>query len=162
MLHTALRVRGPCSRLHGEVSAQYQRLLGESLLALLQRSVDVVRAAESWRAAADSEGAKLLKVRDELRTVPEAFVWQGGNYLLKMLTDMSSLPLPGGSDPFFLKWFGRDSRWWHVPGWCVPLELIDPAQCVSAEDLDAMRRAEKVRRYSTLRYLCTAQRGRRV
>ena len=33
-----------------------------------------------------------------------------------MLTDMDGLPLPGGSDPFFLRWFGRDSRWWLIPG----------------------------------------------
>ena len=72
-------------------------------------------AAESWRAAAGAQGAKLLKVKNELRTVPEAFVYNGSNYLLKMLTDMDGLPLPGGSDPFFLRWFGRDSRWWHTP-----------------------------------------------
>ena len=143
MLHTALRVRGPCSRLAGEVSVQYQRLLGETVLSLLRRSVEVVLAAEGWRAAAGAQGAKLLKVKNELRTVPEAFVHNGANYLLKMLTDMDGLPLPGGSDPFFLKWFGRDSRWWHVPG-CVPLELIDPAQCLTADDFDVMQRAEKV------------------
>ena len=76
----------------------------------------MVLAAESWRAAAGAQGAKLLKVKNELRTVPEAFVYNGSNYLLKMLTDMDGLPLPGGSDPFFLRWFGRDSRWWHIPG----------------------------------------------
>jgi hypothetical protein len=143
MLHTALRVRGPCSRLSGVVSVQYQRLLGETVLSLLRRSVEVVLAAEGWRAAAGAQGAKLLKVKNELRTVPEAFVHNGANYLLKMLTDMDGLPLPGGSDPFFLKWFGRDSRWWHIPG-CVPLELINPAQCLTAEDFDVMQRAEKV------------------
>ena len=37
MLHTALRVRGPSSRLSGPVSVQYQRLLGEVMLALLRR-----------------------------------------------------------------------------------------------------------------------------
>ena len=44
MLHTALRVRGPSSRLAGPVSVQYQRLLGEVMLALLRRSVEVVLA----------------------------------------------------------------------------------------------------------------------
>ena len=82
-------------------------------------------------------------MKNELRTVPEAFVHNGANYLLKMLTDMDGLPLPGGSDPFFLKWFGRDSRWWHIPG-CVPLELINPALCLTADDFDVMQRAEKV------------------
>ena len=109
----------------------------------MSRSVEVVLAAESWRAAAGAQGAKLLKVKNELRTVPEAFVYNGSNYLLKMLTDMDGLPLPGGSDPFFLRWFGRDSRWWHIPG-CAPLALLNPAVLLSAEDFDVMQRAEKV------------------
>ena len=113
------------------------------MLALLRRSVEVVLAAESWRAAAGAQGAKLLKVKNELRTVPEAFVYNGSNYLLKMLTDMDGLPLPGGSDPFFLRWFGRDARWWHIPG-CAPLALLNPAVLLSAEDFDVMQRAEKV------------------
>ena len=69
----------------------------------------MVLAAESWRAAAGAQGAKLLKVKNELRTVPEAFVYNGSNYLLKMLTDMDGLPLPGGSDPFFLRWWADDT-----------------------------------------------------
>ena len=109
----------------------------------MSRSVEVVLAAESWRAAAGAQGAKLLKVKNELRTVPEAFVYNGSNYLLKMLTDMDGLPLPGGSDPFFLRWFGRDARWWHIPG-CAPLALLNPAVLLSAEDFDVMQRAEKV------------------
>ena len=118
------------------------------MLKLLRRSVEVVLAAERWRGAPGAQGAKLLKVKNELRTVPEAFVYNGANYLLKMLTDMDGLPLPGGSDPFFLKWFGCDSRWWHMAG-CVPLELISPAECLSAEELDVMQRAEKVRHART-------------
>ena len=106
-------------------------------------------AAESWRAAAGAQGAKLLKVKNELRTVPEAFVYSGSNYLLKMLTDMDGLPLPGGSDPFFLRWFGRDSRWWHIPG-CAPLALLNPAVLLSAEDFEVMQRAEKVLHTLTL------------
>ena len=143
MLHTALRVRGPCSRLAGEVSVQYQRRLSQTLLQLLRCSLAVVRSAEAWRASSESQGAKLLKRGGTLRTVPEAFVWNGANYLLKMLTDLDGLPLPGGSDPFLLRWFGRDARWWHVPG-CAPLEGISPELCCNEEEVEAMRTAEKV------------------
>jgi hypothetical protein len=32
-------------------------------------------------------------------------LWEGANYLLKMMTDVWILPLPTMTDPFFLSWF---------------------------------------------------------
>ena len=34
-----------------------------------------------------------------------AGLWDGFNYLLKIMTDVWRLPLPTASDPFFLRWF---------------------------------------------------------
>ena len=150
-LHTALRVRGTCASIKGLVATQYQKRLSDTLLELLHCSVEVVQAAETWRGSPDSQGAKLLKRGDTLRTVPEAFVWNGANYLLKMLTDMDGLPVPGGSDPFLLRWFGRDSHWWQMPG-CMAMDLLNPELRCAEHEVNAMRSAEKVLHNEALAY----------
>lgn len=42
-------------------------------------------------------------------------MYYGVNYLLKILTDLCWLPLPGASDPLLLRWFGREAHWWRPP-----------------------------------------------
>ncbi|KAL1510364.1 hypothetical protein AB1Y20_006675 [Prymnesium parvum] len=43
-----------------------------------------------------------------------AVLWDGFNYLLKMMSDVCRLPLPTSSDPFFLRWFDDAST--STPG----------------------------------------------
>jgi len=62
-------------------------------------------------------GSDVNKSRDAPEDVPsgvsryagpvnkEPFLWRGHNYLVKMLTDLSNLPLPMHEDPLLLNWF---------------------------------------------------------
>ena len=127
LLHAVRRVRGGAKRLAGRICCLYQWRLAKILDALRRATLDVVEAAEAWRSAGDATGLRLMRVDGELRTVPEPIVFNGENYLLKILTDLTSLPLPGASDPFLLRWFGKEADWWHAAYGkvCPPSALRD-------------------------------------
>ena len=97
------------------------------LASLRSATLSVVEAALAWRASGAATGVRLVRMHGELRSVPEPLVHDGRNYLLKVLTDLNSLPLPGASDPFLLRWFGKEAPWWH-PSYgrlCPPSALVD-------------------------------------
>ena len=97
LLHQSNRVRGGYNRLKGGVSRTFQRRLAA---ARPPPRVGRRRAGgRRWRADEASHGAKLLKRGGTLRTVPEAFVYDGSNYLLKMLVDLDAMRSPAAPTP---------------------------------------------------------------
>ena len=122
-LQTVRRVRGQAVRLSGRVCAVFQWRMAQCLAALRDATLEVAEAAERWRTSSEAVGQRLVRRGSALRHVPEPMVYEGSNYLLKMLTDVAPLPLPGGTDPLFLRWFGTDVKWWHPNGGrhCLPL-----------------------------------------
>ena len=93
---------------------------------------------------------------------PSPQVHEGSNYLLKILTDFAWFPLPGGSDPFLLRWFGSEASWWHpsygkvcppsewekrpggVPPFALDLLAPPPIGELPKETVQAMQHAEGV------------------
>jgi hypothetical protein len=57
-------------------------------------------------------------------------LWQGFNYVLKVLTDFCRVPLPTSSDPFSLHWFESAA---HCPD--VHSTIFEPSRWHSAEEL---------------------------
>ena len=121
------RVRGQAGRLSGRILELFQWRMAKLLVALRRTTLRVVEAAEAWRQASAGTGLRLVRAEGELRSVPEPMVYQGDNYLLKVLTDLCWLPLPGASDPFLLRWFGREAHWWRAAYGkiCPPSALQD-------------------------------------
>ena len=108
------RVRGHAGRLSGRIMELFQWRMAKLLVELRHTTLRVVEAAEAWRQGSAGTGLRLVRAEGELRSVPEPMVYQGDNYLLKVLTDLCWLPLPGASDPFLLRWFGREAHWWRA------------------------------------------------
>ena len=123
LIQTA-RVRGQAIRMSGRVCAVFQWRLAHSLVALRHATLQVVEAGEAWRVASGASGMRLVRLGTALRSVPEPIVHEGVNYLLKILSDLINLPLTGGSDPFLMRWFGEDAKWWHPNGGEHSLNLL--------------------------------------
>ena len=137
-----MRLRGPAFVLTGYAAAVSRWRLAQQLATLRRSSLAVVEVAEKMRSQGHTAGCRLIKKGNTLRTVPEPLVHNGGNYLLKMLTDVAFIPLPLASDPFFLRWCGRDSKWWHNQD-CIPTRLLGP-ESVSAEEFARLTLAERM------------------
>ena len=125
MLRAARRVRGTAKILTDRVAESFQRRLIACLIELRASALLVIEAARHWRSAHEGDATQVLCRGDTLLSVPELFVWRGENYLLKILTVFDAMPLPGGSDPFLHRWFGRDVRWWYFGDECLPLQLLE-------------------------------------
>ena len=107
-LQIVRRVRGQATRLSGRICELFQWRMAKCLVALRLATLRVVEAAVAWRADL------VANAEVELHGVPEPMVHGGVNYLLKVLTDLCWLPLPGASDPFLIRWFGREAHWWNA------------------------------------------------
>lgn len=106
-LQMVRRVRGQSGRLSGRILELFQWRIAKCIAALRLATLRVVEAAVTWRASdPDSSSSS---------SAPEPMVYYGVNYLLKILTDLCWLPLPGASDPLLLRWFGREAHWWRPP-----------------------------------------------